>query len=425
MTPGARYGAVAQVLDEIFATTADTSQILKRWGRANRFAGSKDRRAISDITYDILRHWPQWGGRGLTGRELALLHMKTTGQDVAALCGQPHGLGDLNTDEQAVLSGALPPRTPDGQAVYEDLKATFGPDLIRALAGLFERAPVDIRVHPGRIAREDLQNQLAEQGMALSPTPWSPWGLRGKSGLDLSQTEAFQSGDFEIQDEASQLAVALTAVQPGQTVVDLCAGGGGKTLALASILASLMQTGDSDGGRLLACDIDPKRLAAITPRLERAGLSAEMRELTPGAPELADLHGQVDVVVVDAPCSGSGVWRRHPEDAWRLTAAILCERHAAQAEVLRTAAQLLRPGGRMYYFTCSVLSSENKQKIGNLLAEISGLRPLDLAQQMEQQLGPEATKDLASRGVNGHTLQLSPHTSQTDGFFIAGLTRIS
>lgn len=405
MTPGAHYTAVAEILDTVMGSTRDLKAILRAWGRDNRYAGSKDRRAISNLAFDILRKWPEWGGRGFTGRQIVLLHMKATGQDIDAMCNAKHGLGELSEDEIELLRTGPMAHKRD-QAVHSQLSKAFGKSMIQELVGLFSRAPVDIRANALKTSRDELLEKLAEYN--LEPTPHSPWGVRGKSGLDLSQTPEFNDGLFDIQDEGSQIAAMLSGVQPGETVIDLCAGGGGKTLALAAMLQGQ--------GTLLATDIHEKRLNAIKPRLDRAGASAELLHISPDANELSEYHDLADCVLVDAPCTGSGVWRRHPEDAWRLNQGIIDTRAAEQRQVLDNAAKLVKPGGRLVYVTCSVLPAENTWQIEEFLQRHADFTPADMTD-----LCPD---DLHTHfGSTPHMLQLTPKRTNTDAFFIANLQR--
>jgi 16S rRNA (cytosine967-C5)-methyltransferase len=247
----------------------------------------------------------------------------------------------------------------------------------------------------------------------------SAFGLRLTApAADLAPLDIFKSGLIEVQDEGSQIAAWLVGAQRDETVIDYCAGGGGKTLALSQAMRG--------SGRLIACDLNPRRLDAIKPRLQRAGAYAEFRRVGPSGDALEDLKGHADRVLVDAPCSGSGVWRRRPEEAWRLTEAELMRLAAQQLEILVRAADLVRPGGRLVYVTCSVLAAENGDVAEAFAAARPDFQPLPVEAALDGALITEEGRTrLAGLAHGGHRVQLSPVRSQTDGFFIALWTRVS
>jgi 16S rRNA (cytosine967-C5)-methyltransferase len=251
--------------------------------------------------------------------------------------------------------------------------------------------------------------------LAVSETPWSERGLRVPNDPppNIQALPAWREGRIEVQDEGSQLAAWLAGAQPGERVVDYCAGGGGKTLALLQQLQGQ--------GSLVACDVEAKRLEAIRPRLERAGSQAELRRLGPDGEGVADLEGAADLVFVDAPCSGSGTWRRRPEAAWRLTAEEVERLHALQVRILGWAAKLVRPGGRLVYVTCSVLGRENEDSAASFAQAHPAFRPVAAAEAAVRataltEAGRERLTQLAG---GGHQLQLTPARTGTDGFFVA------
>ncbi|UQV18980.1 RsmB/NOP family class I SAM-dependent RNA methyltransferase [Brevundimonas albigilva] len=227
------------------------------------------------------------------------------------------------------------------------------------------RAPIDLRVNGAVATVEEVEAELREAGLEPARTPWSQWGLRlpSEPPPNIQALEGFKAGRFEIQDEGSQVVCWLAGAAPGMTVVDYCAGGGGKTLGLAQAMAVPDNGSAVSGmtkGRLVASDVVNKRLENIRPRLERAGVEAELVLIGQNGGGLEDLNGQADLVFVDAPCSGSGTWRRRPEDAWRLTAEEVDRLHGLQVRILGQAARLVKPGGRLVYVTCSMLSRENE-----------------------------------------------------------------
>jgi 16S rRNA (cytosine967-C5)-methyltransferase len=261
--------------------------------------------------------------------------------------------------------------------------------------------------------------ELAAEGLTAGRTPWSVWGLRlsAESPPNAQKLAAFREGRIEVQDEGSQLAAWLAGAKPEMTVIDYCAGGGGKTLALAQAMEGR--------GRLVACDVDSKRLDNIRPRLERAGVEAELRRLGSEGEGVEDLEGSADLVLVDAPCSGSGTWRRRPEEASRLTAEDVERLHALQVTVLDRAARLVRPGGRLAYVTCSVLRREDEDTAAAFEAAHVEFKPIPITAALgAPQITPAARERLDGL-ANGHHLRLSPRAVGTDGFFIALYERTS
>lgn len=321
--------------------------------------------------------------------------------------------------ETGSLDAAPPEIAGDAPAfVLPELEATLGDDLIPELRALARRAPLDLRVNALRGPREAILPAL--EGYGATATPHAPQGLRVPVGADgrgpaLHVEAEFLDGWYEIQDEGSQLAALLAGAKPGETIVDLCAGGGGKTLALAAATGNV--------GRLIATDGDPRRLAPIHERLRRSGAQAEVRTPRGGkqrADVLADLDGAVDRVLVDAPCTGSGTWRRNPDAKWRLRPGSLATRHAEQAAVLDRAASLVRPGGRVVYVTCSLFPSENDAAVTALLSRQGGaftaVPAADLLATAPASLG-EALRHTT------HGVQMTPLRTGTDGFYVAALER--
>jgi 16S rRNA (cytosine967-C5)-methyltransferase len=418
VTAAGRLQAAIALLDQIAASRQPADQVLRAWGGANRYAGSKDRRAITERVYLCLRAPPQMGegGRGRVLASLAL-HDGLGAPEIAGLFnGEGHAPAPLTPDEAAALAApaaaALPP------FLEAQLTASFGEDWpAEAQALLSSRAPLDIRINGLKTTIEAVTEALAEAGLAAEPTPLSAFGLRLTGALDLAPLDIFKSGAFEVQDEGSQIAAWLLGALRSETVIDYCAGGGGKTLALGQAMG-----GPTPGsmGRLIACDLNPRRLDAIKPRLLRAGVHAEYRRVGPTGDPLGDLKGQADRVLVDAPCSGSGTWRRRPEEAWRLTEDELKRLAALQLDILTRAADLARPGGRLVYVTCSVLADENGAVADAFAAARPDFTPLPIARAADTpMLTDEGRRRLVQLAKGGHRLQLSPHRTGTDGFFIA------
>ncbi len=422
MTPGARLAAAIEVLDALAVERAAADQVLKAWGREHRFAGSGDRRAIAGHVYDALRARArsQWRLGASDGRALVLgaLGLETA---EAAFTGEGRDPAPLTPEERARLAapeGAPPAWVAAGvpEWIAGKLQDRFGVDWLaeaQALAGV--RAPVDLRVNALRGGAEAALRLLDTDEVKPERAPWSALGLRLPPAYsrDVQATRAWKTGWVEVQDEASQLAAALADARPGATVVDYCAGGGGKTLALAAAMGG--------EGRLVATDTDAKRLAALAPRLERAGARADVRRIGSEGEGAYDLQGAADLVFVDAPCTGAGTWRRHPEAAWRLTPETLARLAALQPCILACAARLVRPGGRLAYATCSVFAEENEAVAAVFAAGHPGFRPLPIATAAEAAPGltPAGRERLSALARGGNTLQMTPHRTGTDGFFLA------
>ena len=428
MTPGARLAAAIEVLDALAVERASASDVLKAWGRSHRFAGSGDRRAIAGHVFDALRARARstWRMGAEDGRAQVLGVIGAEAAQ-AAFTGEAHAPSALSAEEAARLTA--PERTaPDwvlaGVSPFaaELLAARFGQDWIveaQALAGV--RAPVDLRVNTLRGAPEAALRLLATEEITPEPTPFATTGLRLPPAFDrdVQTSRAFATGWIEVQDEASQIACALADARPGMTVIDYGAGGGGKTLALAAALHG--------EGRLYALDTDKKRLDALAPRLERSGARAEVRRIGTEGEGAFDLTDTADLVFVDAPCTGSGTWRRHPEAPWRLDAATLARLSALQPRMLAHAARLVKPGGRLLYATCSVFDEENEASAGAFAIAHPAFAPLPIARAAEAAPGltPEGRARLAELAGGRHQVQLTPRRTGTDGFFIALFERTS
>ena len=431
MTPGARLAAAIEVLDRIEADRVPADQALKAWGKQHRFAGSGDRRAIADRVYQALRGRAASAWRlGEDGRALALGSLASDGaplEEIEALfSGQAHAPPPLTDAERAGLARDLG-QAPDWARagvpplVADIFKAQFGDDWqAEAQAVVAARAPVDLRVNALAGGVEGALKLLALENIRPKPTPFSAWGLRLPPALaaDVQKTRAYTSGWIEVQDEGSQITAALAGARPGWTVVDYCAGAGGKTLALAARMRGQ--------GRLVASDLDAKRLGNITERLKRARASAEVRRIGAEGQGTEDLQGQADLVFVDAPCSGSGTWRRHPEGAWRLRAETIERLAALQLGILTRASRLVKPGGRLAYVTCSMIEAENAGPASAFAAAHPQFRPLPILQAAATPDVTDAARArLAELAGGGHTLQMTPRRTGTDGFFIALFERLA
>ena len=394
MTPGARVQAAIDCLDLIAAAAreggAAADTVIARYFATRRFAGSKDRRAVRDLIFAVVR---TIGDCPASGRGALIGYARANDPDLLALFG-------TGGHAPAAIEAREPASTPSLAPTWllAKLAARFGDDMPRQAAALLGRAPLDLRVNTLKATRDDIVIAGAE------PTRFAPDGLRLTEPLDVEASDAFRSGLIEIQDEGSQIAVAACEAQAGMTVVDLCAGAGGKTLALAAAMAN--------DGRLIATDTDRGRLQRMGPRLERAGVTiVDRRLLDPGreAEGLADLIGVADLVLIDAPCSGTGTWRRNPEARWRLTPTRLARLVEVQTRLLDLAAPLVRPGGSLVYVVCSLLPDEGDAPLNALVAK----NPAFTRQPLRNLLpGPVVNQ-----------LVLTPGDQGCDGFYIARVTR--
>lgn len=429
MTPSARLASAIEILGQLETSRRPVALVLKDWGAANRFAGSKDRTAIASLIYDALRvkSSASWimGADDVRAIMLgALKRLRGLDADaIAALCtGERHAPAPLSEAERQRLETATLDEAPAHvlgdypQWLAERMEAAFGARAADEGRALAMRAPVDLRANLLKTTREKALADLAHLG--AQPTPFSPWGLRIAITPDgrapaLSAEPASAKGHVEVQDEASQLAALIAGSgAPGQ-VLDLCAGGGGKSLALAAMM--------QNRGQIHATDSDGRRLMPIYDRLNKAGARNVQVHAPRGSRDvLADLEGRCDLVLVDAPCTGSGTWRRNPDAKWRVRPGALDERLGEQREVLAAAMRFVRPGGRLAYVTCSLLRDENEDQIAAFLAAHDDFLPLEAAH-LAREAGVPQLGAFAS--AHGAGLRLSPASSQTDGFYIAVMTR--
>jgi 16S rRNA (cytosine967-C5)-methyltransferase len=430
MTPAARLSAAIDVLADIDARRRPAADALKDWGLSHRFAGSKDRAAIASLVYDALRRkasaaWTM--GEGAPRAVMLGMLRLQRGQGVegiAALCSgerfAPAPLTDAERERLTTssLNGAPAPVAGDFPDWIEpSLGRAFGDDLVPELQALSRRAQFDVRVNTLAASREAVQDALVHLGPV--ETPHSPWGLRlwpseDGRGPALQAEPEFLKGWFEIQDEGSQLTALLSGAKPGEQAVDLCAGGGGKTLALAAMM--------ENQGQIYATDQDARRLAPIHERLKRAGVrNVQVRTPRGKGDAVSDLDGRADLVLVDAPCTGAGTWRRNPDAKWRLRPGSLEVRRREQTAALDRAARLAKPGGRIVYVTCSVLPEENDEAIASLLARQDGFERIEPS--MLLAAAPASLRQAVMLTPNG--LQMTPRRTETDGFYVAALSRKS
>jgi 16S rRNA (cytosine967-C5)-methyltransferase len=419
MTPSARIQAAIEILEALEHTASPADRFIRNWFASRRYAGSKDRAAITERVYDAFRHRASYAWRmgNASPRALVLaglLAETIAPAEIAALFSAgAYGPAPLTADETRALETApREPGPPHVEGEYPEwlepeLTRAFGGDLVAEMRGFAGRAPVDLRVNTLRAARDDMLVGLRSLDFAAEPTPFSPRGIRIPSGERLSrlqQISFFQTGAIEVQEEAAQIAGLLCGARPGACVLDLAAGAGGKSLALAAEM--------QNKGEIVASDADASRLAQLGARARRAGATIIRTE----AP-LAEPAARFDIVLVDAPCSGSGSWRRNPENKWRLTRERLESLKALQAELLARAATHVRPGGRLVYATCSVLPSENEDQVEAFLSRKSGFRPAEAADAWRDAVGTPHPPGM------DRFFRASPLRIGTDGFFVALLTR--
>ena len=418
-----RAAAAIDVLTEIFERHRPASEALKDWGKAHRFAGSTDRHAIGTLVYDALRKRNSLAARMGDGRPralvLAALHdlWGQSAEAIAELANEQHGPGALSEAERAALSREMRHDLP--VAVAGDLpdwlaarfEAAFGDRAAEEGAALASRAPIDLRVNTLKAARPQVLEALARFG--ATEGPWSPLCVRipapghDTRNANVEAEPAHGKGWFEVQDAASQVAALLTGVKPGETVADICAGAGGKTLALAAMMGNQ--------GKLVAHDVDRFRLRPIFERLTRAGVS-NCEVISAQEKGRLEAEGPYDCVVIDAPCSGSGSWRRKPDAKWRLTEKQLMQRLKDQSQVLEKGFGLVKPGGRLVYITCSVLPQENTAQVADFRSRHREMSVIPYAEQWTRAIGGAAP---SSADGATDTLLLTPARHDTDGFFVA------
>ena len=431
MTPAARLSAAIEIIDTIEAQRVPAAQALKEWGSSHRFAGSGDRAAIAGLVWDVLRRRSSsaWIMENDTGRARVLGMLKVErGMDadaIAALCDGARFAPEPLTDTERA---ALASRTTDDAPLpiagdYPEwldpyLAQAFGDDRAAEATAMASRAPLDLRVNTLKAKREKVLRSLAH--LNVQETPWSQLGLRIELGADarnpgIHAEEDFIKGGIEVQDEGSQLAALFSAAKPGEQVIDLCAGAGGKTLALAAMMGGK--------GRLIATDRDKRQLAPIHERLSRAGVhNAEVRAPKGEAEPLADIKASADLVLIDAPCSGTGTWRRNPDAKWRMRPGALEIRLKDQIEVLDRASAMVKAGGRIAYITCSVLPAENSEQVQRFMTrhpEFSVQPPEETASVLWDKA--EAFTEAALRTDEGWLM--TPRRTGTDGFFVSILRR--
>ena len=460
MTPGARISAVLEILPIVLGDShAPADKQLSDWFRSNRYAGSKDRQSIATDVYGILRYLAQidWWIKRLdtcpsvdwNNDNTALLEMVNRARilvfkactenlrivdfETDYFTGQNYAPSSLTGAEKRMLvelgqtgldSDCQPPHVRGNfpQFLTHDLQQSYGDDMVLQTRAMLAEAPVDIRANILKGTVNQARQSLASEGIVAQPCPMAPYGLRLSKRHPLSNSKTFRDGLIDIQDEGSQIIANLVGAKPKHKVVDFCAGAGGKTLAMAADM--------QNKGRIIACDISEGRLKRAGQRLKRADvfiverrpLSSERDKWIKRQSVAEDISGKdsggkgFDRVLVDAPCSGTGTWRRNPDHKWRLTQQTVDELVALQQSILYSSARLVKPGGRLIYATCSLLARENQQQVEQFLKTFTNFFVVPIPTVWDAE-NPNPCP------VQTDMLQLTPYEHKTDGFFVAVLER--
>jgi 16S rRNA (cytosine967-C5)-methyltransferase len=454
MTPGARLQAAQEILESLdmppSAGVVPADRFLAGYFRSRRYMGSGDRTAVRAHVYGVLRGracldwWLARQDMPAISRNRIIAAQLLKGEDLPAIDsasiatifnGQGYGPAPLNEAEQALvkaLTGCAlrhedqPPMVTANcpSWIEASLVRAFGNGFEKEMAALNQTALLDLRINPQRASRDEVCAILASEEVFCRPTPHSPWGLRAEKYVPLSGLSAFRKGLVEVQDEGSQLVALLTGVEQGMSVADYCAGAGGKTLALAAAMEGQ--------GTLMACDVAQKRMTDLPLRLKRAGIGNvtlhvldETESPKKRGGSWAKRHkASFDRVLVDAPCSGSGAWRRNPDARWRLDALSLSDHVARQKDILASAAQLVKPRGRLVYATCSILREENEDVVEAFLGGYPEFSTLPVGDVWAETVAlMEGSAGFGGMKEKGEWLHLSPARHGCDGFFVAIMER--
>jgi 16S rRNA (cytosine967-C5)-methyltransferase len=416
MHPKALLDACAELVQLALKFEHPADAVVSRYFREHRGLGQRERATLAETVYTVLRkkllfdHFSP-SGSGPKERRMAILgfagprdFLKSALSDA-----EKRWLDQCDAVAPADLLERHRHNLPEW--LVHPLKAQLGDDFWPLVESLNRPAPLDLRVNALNARRDEVRKELKQAGIDSSPTPWSPWGLRVDDKPQLGKLDAFTRGAIEVQDEGSQMLAAILDARRGEMVVDFCAGAGGKTLAIG---ASMRNT-----GRLYAFDTSAHRLDALKPRLARSGLS----NVHPAAiaherdERIKRLAGKIDRVLVDAPCSGLGTLRRNPDLKWRMSPQAVQEMTVKQAAILRSAARLVKPGGRLVYATCSLLADENEAIARAFTAEETSFQALPAVAALAHLKLDDPGALCAGEG--GEFLRLWPHRHATDGFFAA------
>lgn len=403
MQSGARYQAILEIITQVFKDEQPADKIINDYIRSRKYIGSKDRRFIVDEVWQIIRNRCKltFDAKSDDPRKILLYYNKDRLEQV--FDGSTYGLTPLTKEEQNWLCQENNEPYPDWveaecpKWLYEKIGNL---EFCKALNG---QAQTDVRAHG--ISADELQAKLAAEGIESKKGAYSPYCLKIKERLVLNNCMVWQDGYLDVQDEASQLAAILIDAKPEHKIIDYCCGAGGKSLALSNIL--------KDNGHILAYDIEAKRLEAIKPRMARLNVhNIELTEI------IADSDKDFDRFILDAPCSGTGTWRRAPDAKFRLTEQKLYGLTKIQAELLEIAAVKTKIGGRIIYITCSVLPDENEKQIEQFLAAHNEFKPVNMRELWEGKIAAPYPHD------DEFMLKLSPYKTGTDGFFICVLKKL-
>jgi 16S rRNA (cytosine967-C5)-methyltransferase len=427
MRMAGRVAAAIEILTDVFTQHRPASEALKDWGKSHRFAGSTDRHAIGTLTYDVLRRRETAASRMGDGRPRALVLgalrdvWNMSAAEIETLCTEQFGPGVLTAKEKTALERELRDDLPAHirgdfpEWLLPSLTHVFGDRVADEGAALAQRAPIDLRVNTLKASKAQLLEAFAKHGAKAGPL--SPLCVRIEQpsadtrNINVEVEPAHGMGWFEVQDAASQIAAALSGVQAGESAIDLCAGAGGKTLALAALM--------KNKGQLVAHDQDKHRLRPIFDRINRSGATC-IEVVAADEGEKLKGFGGFDCVLIDAPCSGSGAWRRKPDAKWRLQLKQLEQRQKDQRDVLEQGASLVKAGGRLVYITCSVLPEENTAQVKAFLAKNKGFKIIPYTEQWKNFIGGDIPK---SADGSSNTLLMTPAQHGTDGFFVAVMQR--
>ncbi len=428
MKDGGRLAAAIEVLTDIEKRHRPAQDALRDWGLSHRFAGSGDRTAIGNLVFDALRRRLTLGWQMDSDAPRALVlgtycYSWQLGSEKLqqVLSDDRHAPGALTDGEKQVLTSERAEPAPDHvkadvpEWLWPSFAANFEDAAIEEGRALAERAPIDMRVNTLKSSRDKLLKRMSSAGVRA--TPISPVGLRiaarprGAKMPHVQAEEGFRKGWFELQDESSQIASQLVFAQPGEQVLDFCAGGGGKTLALAADM--------ENRGQIYAYDADKRRLAPIHERIARSG-ARNIQVRSPADAALDDLKEKMDRVLVDAPCTGTGVWRRRPDAKWRLTEKALQDRLAEQEAAIGAASAFVRKGGYLIYATCSVLPEENEQQVYGFVEENPNFEVISLGEVWQDRFGFDVAKPWSADMLS---VTMTPASTRTDGFFLAVMIR--
>ncbi len=420
MTPAARAQAAIDILAALANTAQPADRFIRDWFRARRYAGSRDRAAVAERLYDVFRHRASYAWRMGSDSPRALVIASLLSESVPdeieeVFDGSRHGPPPF--DDAELRAVASPPQESPPPAVagefpewlIAELTRSLSDGLIAEMRAMAARAPIDLRANSLKSTREEVLRELAALGFAAEAAPIAPHGIRlnPAAGLNaLHETELFKQGAFEFQDEGSQIVAHLLAAQPGERILDYAAGAGGKALAVAADMENL--------GEIVAFDAHPERMKPLPDRAARAGVTI-IRPVSNRGPDWA--RADFAAVLVDAPCSGSGTWRRNPDAKWRLTAPTLEQFKRAQAAMLDDAAGFVRPGGRLVYATCSLFCCENEDAVEGFLSRNRAFQRIKVKDVWRSLFAAELP------GGSGHDFRASPFKTGTDGFFASIIER--